>query len=141
MSQGMESAEKSAGMAIASMVLGILSLVLLCVPYVGIPCAIIGVVLGLVARGKVKDGTGGGGGMAMAGIVCGTIAIVLCLLVIVGAMAFIGLAGPEMMEDMQEQMKEGMEEMEREMEREMEAQQNPVEGGGPALEPPANPDE
>ncbi|MGI9456034.1 MAG: DUF4190 domain-containing protein [Aeoliella sp.] len=135
MSQGMESAEKSAGLAIASMVLGIVSLVLFCLWYVSVPCAIIAVVLGLVARGKVKDGTGGGGGMAMAGIVCGAIAILLVLLLFAGLLAFLNFAGPEMMEDFQEQMKE----MEREME--IERPQNPVEGGGPALEPPANPDE
>ena len=33
-------APKPSGLAVASMVLGIISLVLLCIPYISIPCAI-----------------------------------------------------------------------------------------------------
>ena len=76
-------------MAVASMVLGIVSLVLFCVWYISIPCAIIGLVLGFVAKGKANRGEGGGGGMAIAGIVCSIIAIVLVVLLIAGALSFI----------------------------------------------------
>ena len=81
-----------AGMAIAAMVLGIVSLALSCVAYIGIPCAIIAIVLGFVARSKAAAGTGSGRGMATAGIVCGLISIVLVILFIAGVMALLGWA-------------------------------------------------
>ena len=62
----------TSGLAIASMVLGIMSL--LCFgALLGIPA----VIMGHIARGKVAQsgGTIGGGGKAMAGLVCGYTAI------------------------------------------------------------------
>jgi hypothetical protein len=79
--------EPPKGMAIASMVLGIVSLVI-CTPYVSIPCGIIALSLGVVAKGKVKRGEGGGGGMATAGIICSIIALALAVLIII-----LGIAG------------------------------------------------
>ena len=68
-----------AGLAVASMVCGIVSIPLLCFWPVSIPLAIVAVVLGLIARGQVRRGTAGGGGMAVAGIVCGAIPLVIVL--------------------------------------------------------------
>lgn len=86
------------------MILGIVSLVLFCFWYVSVPCAIVAIVLGFIARGKVKAGTGTGGGMAMAGLLCGIISIVLVVLVFAGLLAFLGLGGTKMMEDMQKEI-------------------------------------
>lgn len=83
-------APKPAGMAIASMVLGIISIPIFCIWYVSIPCAIVGIILGFVAKGKVKRGEGGGGGMATAGIVCGIVAIALVILAFAGLLALLG---------------------------------------------------
>ncbi len=68
------------GMAVASMVLGIISLALFCASYIAIPCAIVAIVLGVVARKRVLAGTGSGKGMATAGIICGVISAALSLL-------------------------------------------------------------
>ena len=81
-----------AGMAVAAMVLGIVSLALSCVAYISIPCAILALVLGFIARSKAVAGTGGGKGMATAGIICGLVSIVLVILFIAGVMAFLGWA-------------------------------------------------
>lgn len=72
------------GMGIASMVLGIVSLVLFCVWYLAIPCAIVGVILGAVAINKAKM-VGAKNGMATAGIVCSVIAIAIALILIIFA--------------------------------------------------------
>jgi hypothetical protein len=78
------------GMAIASMVLGIVSVVLFCIWYVSIPCAIIAIVLGFLAKkaGKI--------GMATAGIVTGIIALgldILAITLLASFIASIGAAG------------------------------------------------
>ena len=69
-------AKLPSGMAVAAMVCGIVSIPIMCIPYLGIlslPCSITAIVLGLIANGKAKRGEGGGKGMAVAGIVCGSI--------------------------------------------------------------------
>ena len=64
------------------MVLGIVSLVIFCAWPLSIPCAIVGLILGLIAGGKAKRGERGGRGMAKAGVITSTIAIVLAVLFI-----------------------------------------------------------
>lgn len=74
----------SKGLAIASMVLGIVALVLsCCVPYLPIILALLAVVLGGVSLAKKK----GGKGMAIAGLVCGIIGLVPAVLVVVGGLS------------------------------------------------------
>ncbi|MDE7435261.1 MAG: DUF4190 domain-containing protein [Lachnospiraceae bacterium] len=79
-------------MAIASMVLGILSIVLVCLmfastilSYIGIVCAIVAIVLGALSKKKI-----GKNGMATAGLVCGIVAI--SFFVFIWLLAIIGLA-------------------------------------------------
>ena len=75
------------GLGIASMILGIIGLALFCVWYISIPCAIVGIILGCVAKSQAK-GTGMKNGMATAGIICSAIgialAIIFVILIIVG---------------------------------------------------------
>ena len=79
------------GLCVASLILGIVSIPLLCVWAVGAVTAIVGLALGIVAlrrmnRGEVSEE---GRGMAIGGIVCSAIAlalvVVLVVLVIVAA--------------------------------------------------------
>lgn len=77
------------GMGVASMVLGIVSLVLFCVWYLAIPCAIIGAALGGVAQSKAKA-AGVKNGMAVAGITCSCIALGVAILFLL--LGIIGLA-------------------------------------------------
>ncbi len=97
-----------AGMAIASMVLGIVSLVLFCIWWLAIPCAILAVILGIVARGKANRGEAEGRGMATAGIICGAIAILLAVLLVAGALAFLGYVqkNPELMKQFEEMQRQ-----------------------------------
>ncbi|MGA2439845.1 MAG: DUF4190 domain-containing protein [Tepidisphaeraceae bacterium] len=81
------------GMSVASMVLGIVSLVLFCLWYISLPCGIIGLALGLVARGKVLRGEAGGGSMAKTGVICSIIALGLAVLIMILAIVGISILG------------------------------------------------
>jgi hypothetical protein len=66
----------SSGMAIASMILGIVSLLSFCLLYfslfVGLPSSILAIVFGVLARQKIARDEQSGRGMALAGIICGS---------------------------------------------------------------------
>ena len=69
------------GVGIASMSVGISSLVLFCLWYLAFPASIVGLALGCVATKKAKE-VGAKNGMATAGIVCSAIALGLFCLII-----------------------------------------------------------
>lgn len=77
-------AQENKGLSIASMVLGIVSVVLFCIWYISIPCAILAIIFGIVGMKK------GGKGMGVAGLVLGIVA--LAVLVIVYLLAIAGVA-------------------------------------------------
>jgi hypothetical protein len=72
------------GMALAAMIVGILSLLIAWIPLIGLLGTIGGIValvLGFVGRGRIKKTGAGGNGMAITGIATGAIAIVLSVLI------------------------------------------------------------
>jgi len=77
------------GLAIASMVLGIISLAMFCAWYLSIPCAIVGATLGGVAISKANRGEMGGKSMATAGLVCSIVSIALDIVIAATVGAFI----------------------------------------------------
>ena len=72
------------GMAVASLVLGIISVVLFCVWYLSLPCAVVGLILGILS---LKSS---GRGMAIAGLVLSIIAIAIFVVMLI--LAAIGLS-------------------------------------------------
>lgn len=68
------------GLGIASMVVGIISLVMFCTGWFAIICAIVGTALGGVALKKAKD-AGVKNAMATAGLVCSVVALGLAIAV------------------------------------------------------------
>ena len=66
------------GMAVASLVLGIISVVLCCVWFFSLPCAIIGLILGIVAKAR------GTGGMAVAGLILSVCGLGLSVFLLIG---------------------------------------------------------
>lgn len=70
---------RSTGLAIASLVLGIISL-FVCLTWVAAICGVLAIIFGAVARNKVRDGTGAGEGMAKAGLIMGCIGLALDVL-------------------------------------------------------------
>lgn len=79
----------SKGLAIASMVCGIVSLCLFCLWYISLPCAIVGLVLGIVSMKKKA----GGRGMATAGVVTSIISLSLVIIFIIGVSGCMGYTG------------------------------------------------
>ena len=74
------------GLAIASMILGIVSIVFGCCTLLSIPCAIVGIVLGILGIKSEKRG------IAIAGIVLSGIGIIASVLILVLSMA-VGQSG------------------------------------------------
>lgn len=78
----------SAGLAIASMVLGIVALLpSCCIPYITLPCA----VLGIIFAGASLAGKKPGKGMAIAGLVCSIVSLIPALIVVISGAALISL--------------------------------------------------
>ncbi len=76
------------GFAVASLVLGIVALPSTLLYCLGVPCALLAVIFGHIARGRARRNVGGGAGMALAGLICGYIVLsIVILLVVVGAIA------------------------------------------------------
>lgn len=72
-----------AGLAIASLVLGIVSLIgiIPVISFVACLTAITGLVLGIIALRKVAKGTGGGKGLAIGGVVVSAVALIISVLI------------------------------------------------------------
>ena len=80
------------GLSIASMVLGIIGVVFLCVPsaggFIGLICGILAAIMGGVGLKRVNAGTGGGKGQAITGLVLGLIVCGLAVISIIALLAF-----------------------------------------------------
>jgi hypothetical protein len=82
------------------MSLGIAAIVLdCCCAFAGPALGIAAIITGIIAMNKVKDGTGGGKGMALAGIICGAIGIVAGIGLLIFSFA---VNGPSIMEQIQQ---------------------------------------
>ena len=75
--------QKTSGMAIAGMVLGIVGIVFACCRGFGIVAAIPGLIFSILSKKKIAQTGQKGSGQALAGIICSAIGIVLAALVII----------------------------------------------------------
>jgi hypothetical protein len=85
------------------MILGIIALVLICIPYVSLPCAILAIIFGVIGKNKADRGEGAGRGMAMAGLITGIIAIALDIVMIILAIIGFSFFREEIEREMQRQ--------------------------------------
>ena len=87
----MSELQKKNGMATASLVLGILSIVLFFTSWIAIIMGILAIIFGVVAKNKIKadPDLAHTGGAAKGGIIMGIIGIVIVIVMIVIAMMFI----------------------------------------------------
>jgi hypothetical protein len=81
----MEARVRTSGLAIASLILGILSLVFCWAPYfIGVIMGVLAIVFGGVAMGQTgRDPALGGRGMAIAGLICGIIGVVIFVILVI----------------------------------------------------------
>ena len=90
--QGMAAGPPStSGMAIASLVLGILCLLLFFTHIFALIIGLLAVIFGHVSRGAINRSRGrlGGGGMALAGLITGYIGMVLAIILLIVAAVFV----------------------------------------------------
>ncbi len=76
------------GMAVAALVLGILGVVFVIIlfffPFVGLILGVLGVIFGFIGRNRAQQNPAiGRRGMAMAGLICGVIAIAIAIILII----------------------------------------------------------
>lgn len=82
--------KSTSGMSVSSMVLGIVGIVFVWAPFLGVICAILGIIFGGIGISQTKKNPNlTGRGMAIAGLVCGIIGIAVWVIVI----AAIGIFG------------------------------------------------
>lgn len=71
------------GKALASMIVGIVSVAMCCYWFLALPGGVVALILGLQARKEIAAGNGTNGGMALTGIITGAVAAALGLLFLV----------------------------------------------------------
>ena len=79
------------GMAVAALVLGIISLVLCWIWFIGIPIGILAIVFGVLSKKQPANK-----GMAMAGLVTGIIGVVLAIVIVVIALTTVNKAANDL---------------------------------------------
>lgn len=70
------------GFAVTSLVLGVLALLFCWIPFVGVvawPLLLVGGGLGVAALGPTRQGRSDGHGLAIAGVACSGVALLVCL--------------------------------------------------------------
>ena len=72
-----ESKKDKKGFCIASLVLGIVTLIFFCIWYISIPCGILSIVFGIIGLKSVNRG------MAIAGLITGSIGLVISALIVI----------------------------------------------------------
>jgi hypothetical protein len=86
--QSAHPAQPANGMAVAALVLGIVGLVFSFVPIIGIiawPLVILGTVFGGIGLSKANEVPGAPKGMAIAGLTCSIVGLVICFIWIAAA--------------------------------------------------------
>jgi hypothetical protein len=104
----MSEAKQSNGMATASLILGIVSIVTFFMPYLAVVCAILAIIFAVVAKNKIKANSelAHTKGAATGGMITGIIGLIISVIVIVIAVMFVaavaGAAGSSLEESMRE---------------------------------------
>ncbi|MDX1652615.1 MAG: DUF4190 domain-containing protein [Brumimicrobium sp.] len=85
-----QAAPQSNGMATASLILGICSIVLFWLWFVGVICGVLAIIFGVVAKNKIKANPNmGGAGAAKGGLITGIIGIVIWLIMVIVVAVFL----------------------------------------------------
>lgn len=77
------------GLGIAALVVAVIALIFCWLPFIGGIIAIIGLILGFIARGRVKRGQATNGGMALAAVIISALALIINIAIVAFAF-FIG---------------------------------------------------
>lgn len=75
-------------MGVIALILGIAAIPLVCCVYLGIPLGIAAIVLGWIGKRKAERGEATNRGQAVAGLICGAVAVVLGVLLLLLVVVF-----------------------------------------------------
>ncbi len=81
------------GLAIASLVVSVVAMVGLCGYGLGGYLGVVGLVLGVVARRQIRERGNGGAGLALAGVIVGSIATAIAVMATLALIAFVARGG------------------------------------------------
>lgn len=102
------------GMAVASLICGIVACVLFCFGFISVPLGVVAIVLGVIANGKAGRGEATGAGMAKAGLVLGILAVVLSIIfwmTVRAGVSFLGNKAQELQKKLEEEQRRQEEKM------------------------------
>lgn len=77
------------GFGVAALVLGVLSLLGVVTVLLGLVLGVLAIVFGFLGRARARRGEADNGGMALAGILTGIVALVLSVGIVIGAVVFL----------------------------------------------------
>lgn len=86
--------QKTDGLAIASLVLGIVSVLIDCFYGFGVFPGIVGLILGIISKVRISKSNNSinGSGMAIAGIVLSSVSILFAIIILIAVISVIGIA-------------------------------------------------
>ena len=99
---------QSTGMAVASLICGIMSIVLaffVCLWFLAVPLGLVAVILAIIARGKIARGEAGGAGLAKGGLITGIIGIILSIVIRAAIGLFFRAAGSRIQEELEKEQR------------------------------------
>ena len=107
-SYGAPSPSQSTGMAVGSLICGIMSIVLsffVCLWFLSVPLGLVAVILAIIARGKIARGEAGGAGLAKGGLITGIIGIILSIVISAAIGLFFRAAGSRIQEELEKEQR------------------------------------
>ena len=145
MSQGYQTTPQGNGLAVAALVLGILGVLVSWIPCVGwvlgLLLAVLAIIFGFVGKGKASQGAPHGG-VAIAGLACGFLAMVISIGIPLAGALIVGKAVQEqggfqgIIEKAQQEAQKQMDESARQMEEQQKAMELQFDETKKAIEPP-----
>jgi heme/copper-type cytochrome/quinol oxidase subunit 2 len=96
---GTAGAAPSNGMGTAALVIGILAVLATITVIGGVVLGLVALILGFIARGKVKRGEATNGGSALAGIILGAISVVLSIAIVAAGVSLINSDSGKKLQD------------------------------------------
>jgi hypothetical protein len=107
-SYGAPNPSQSTGMAVGSLICGIMSIVLsffVCLWFLSVPLGLVAIVLAIIARGKIARGEAGGAGLAKGGLITGVVGIILSVVISLAVGLFFRAAGGRIQEELEKEQR------------------------------------
>ena len=105
---GAPNPSQNTGLAVGSLICGIMSIVLsffVCLWFLSVPLGLVAIVLAIVARGKIARGEAGGAGLAKGGLITGIVGIILSVVISLAIGLFFREAGNRLQQEIEKEQR------------------------------------